>query len=125
MVDVFSAIADPVRRNILTLLARRPAAAGVVADAFSEISRPAVSRHLRVLREAGLVHAEPAGRHQIYAASTAPLDEVSDWVDALAPRFIDHLEALKTEVYRTRRERSADGSPAQATETETDKEQTA
>ncbi len=104
--DLFSAIADPVRRDILALLAARPAAAGVVADAFDGISRPAISRHLRVLREAGLVHAETHGRRQIYTATAAPLGEITVWVEALTPRFGAHLDALETEIYRTRRERT-------------------
>lgn len=109
---MFSAIADPVRRDILAMLVERPAAAGTVADAFSSISRPAVSRHLRVLREAGLVRADAAGRQQVYAATTSPLGEVSDWLDTLAPQLAHHLDALETEVYRTRRERSTRQSPS-------------
>ncbi len=108
--NVFSAIADPVRRDIIALLVHRPAAAGVVADAFSDISRPAVSRHLRVLRETGLVRAETHGRLQVYTATTTPLGEIVDWIDGLTPRLNDR--ALETEVYRTRRERTATQSTA-------------
>ena len=121
--DVFTAIADPVRRNILALLAGRPAAAGSVADAFDDISRPAVSRHLRLLREAGLVHAESRGRQQIYTADTGPLGVVTDWVDDLSPRFRDRLDALETDVYRTRRERARSEDASQSTDP--NKEQTA
>lgn len=113
---MFAAIADPVRRDILTLLANRPAAAGVVAEAFGDISRPAVSRHLRVLRETGLVRAESHGRRQVYTATITPLREVIDWIDGLAPRIIDRLDALETEVYRTRRDRTASGSSNPSTE---------
>lgn len=107
------------------MLAARPAAAGVVADAFDDISRPAVSRHLRVLREAGLVVAESHGRHQIYTVDTVRLDELTGWVEALvrASRFLDHLDALGTEVYRTRRERPA--SEPVARSDDTNEEQTA
>lgn len=115
--DVFSAVADPVRRDILTLLAARPVAAGVVAQAFGDISRPAVSRHLRVLREAGLVRAETRGRRRFYAATTSPLGEIIDWIDALTPRFDHVLDALDTEVYRTRRERTATGAHPRSTDT--------
>lgn len=111
--DVFSAIAGPVRRDILALLVNRPAAAGVVADAFGDISRPAVSRHLRVLRETGLVRAETHGRRQVYTATTSSLGEIIDWIDGLTPRLNDR--ALETEVYRTRRERTANESPNQST----------
>lgn len=115
--DLFSAIADPVRRDILALLVNRPAAAGVVAEAFGDISRPAVSRHLRVLRETGLVRAETHGRRQVYAATIAPLGEVIDWIDGLTPRINDRLDALETEVYRTRGERTASESRNQTIET--------
>lgn len=115
--DVFSAVGDPVRRDILALLATRPAAAGVVAQAFGGISRPAVSRHLRVLREAGLVHAETRGRRRFYAATTSPLGEVVAWIDALTPRFDHRLDALDTEVYRTRRERTTGEAHPRSTDT--------
>ncbi len=105
--DVFAAIADPVRRSILSLLVQQPAAAGELAEAFAHISRPAVSRHLRLLRETGLVRAESVGRHQIYTAATGPLGEVTDWIDGLAPGLGSQLDALETEVYRTRRERTS------------------
>ncbi len=115
--------ADPVRRDILALLANQPAAAGVVAEAFTSISRPAVSRHLRVLREAGLVCAQTQGRQQIYATTTGPLSEITDWIEGLRPGIGDRLDALETEVYRTRHERTANEAQAQARQTT--KEQTA
>lgn len=105
--DVFSAVADPVRRDILALLVVRPTTAGKVATAFTDISRPAVSRHLRVLRQTGLVRAETQGRRRVYAATIAPLGQVTDWIDGLTPGIDDSLDALETEVYRTRRERTA------------------
>ena len=123
------AIADPVRREILLMLRDAPLSAGQIADRFA-ISRPAVSRHLRVLREAGLVRDTADGRHRVYELVTAPLDELAGWLTALtapavsstrspavpaptvpAPTGPDaagwqhRLDALETEVYRTRRER--------------------
>ncbi|MGB3594486.1 MAG: metalloregulator ArsR/SmtB family transcription factor [Ornithinimicrobium sp.] len=121
--DIFAVVADPVRRDILALLANRPVAAGVVAEAFNSISRPAVSRHLRVLREAGLVCAQTQGRRQIYATTTEPLSEIAEWINGLTPAIDHRLDALETEVYRTRRERTARESQAQALHTH--KEQTA
>jgi DNA-binding transcriptional ArsR family regulator len=104
--EVAGAIADPVRREILLMLRDTPLSAGQVADRF-EISRPAVSRHLRVLREAGLVRDAADGRHRLYTLVTAPLDELTSWLRHLiAPSGWPHrLDALETEVYRTRRER--------------------
>lgn len=102
---MFSALADPVRRRIVELLARRPLPAGRVAAAFADISRPAVSRHLRVLREAGIVHDELIGRERIYRADIASLEAVESWIAGLRAQWEHQLDALETEVYRTRRER--------------------
>jgi DNA-binding transcriptional ArsR family regulator len=104
--EVVGAIADPVRREILLMLRDEPLSAGQIAGRFA-ISRPAVSRHLRVLRESGLVQDTADGRHRVYALVTAPLDELAGWVGRLMrPSGWQHrLDALETEVYRARRER--------------------
>ena len=102
--DVFAAIADPVRRALMERLRQGPATAGSLASPFP-ISRPAVSRHLRVLRAAGLVRAEVHGRSWIYEIAPGPLSEVTAWVTGLADPWQQPLDALETEVYRTRRER--------------------
>ncbi len=86
-----------------------------VPSGWQKTSRPAVSRHLRVLREVGLVRTESHGRRLVYNAAITPLGEVIDWIDGLAPRIIDRLDALETEVYRTRRDRTAGSN--QSTET--------
>ncbi|MEU5906810.1 metalloregulator ArsR/SmtB family transcription factor [Micromonospora sp. NPDC047527] len=105
MDEVASAIADPVRRRILTLLHGTPLSAGEIAQRFA-ISRPAISRHLRVLRESGLVRDDLVGRKRIYRLEPGPLAALVDWLTELvspAP-WERHLDALETEVYRTRRE---------------------
>jgi DNA-binding transcriptional ArsR family regulator len=102
--EVASAIADPVRRDILMLLRERVMSAGEIADCF-DISRPAVSRHLRVLRECGLVVDEVRGRERLYRLHTAPLAPLEEWIAQLHDRWSGPLDALETEVYRTRRER--------------------
>src|SRR5215471_4623332 len=104
--EVAGAIADQVRREILLMLRDAPLSAGQIADRFA-ISRPAVSRHLRVLREAGLVRDSADGRRRVYTLVTAPLDELASWLDRLRrpTGWQHHLDALETEVYRTRRER--------------------
>jgi DNA-binding transcriptional ArsR family regulator len=66
-----------------------------------------VSRHLRVLRESGLVVDEVRGRRRIYRLDTAPLAPLEAWLAQLHARWSGHLDALETEVYRTRRERRA------------------
>ncbi|MFV2116176.1 metalloregulator ArsR/SmtB family transcription factor [Micromonospora sp. LOL_025] len=106
MDEVAAAIADPVRREILLMLRDEPLSAGQLADRFV-ISRPAVSRHLRVLREAGLVRDTAHGRRRVYTLVAAPLDELVGWLGRLMrpSGWQHHLDALETEVYRARRER--------------------
>jgi DNA-binding transcriptional ArsR family regulator len=104
--DVASAIADAVRRDILMLLRNGEMSAGDIASRF-DISRPGVSRHLRVLRECGLVVDEARGRERLYRLDTAPLAPLEEWLAELHNRWSAPLDALETEVYRTRRERRA------------------
>ena len=102
--DVAFAVADPVRRDILMMLRNSEMSAGEIAGCF-DISRPAVSRHLRVLRECGLVVDQVRGRERIYQLDTAPLAPLETWLAELHDRWSGPLDALETEVYRTRRER--------------------
>ncbi|GAA3697817.1 hypothetical protein GCM10022224_074750 [Nonomuraea antimicrobica] len=116
MDDVAGAIADPVRREILVMLLRDGALpAGEIADRFA-ISRPAVSRHLRVLRQSGLVRAELTGRQRLYTLDPGPFTALAAWLTPfLRPAGWEHrLDALETEVYRTRRERRATQSQSQS-----------
>ncbi|MDO9377944.1 MAG: metalloregulator ArsR/SmtB family transcription factor [Nocardioidaceae bacterium] len=110
--DVFEAVADPVRRELIGHLAAGDLAAGELARRF-DVSRPAVSRHLRVLREAGLVHDQADGRRRVYRLERTALSELTRWVDSLAPlaaRWDARLDALDTEVRRTVRDRRRDGA---------------
>lgn len=109
--DVFAAIADPVRRSLLEQLAGAGAARVVDLTHGRGISRPAVSRHLRVLGEAGLVRATHHGRERHYELVREPLQEVTSWVHALSvparpPVAEHHLDALDLEVRRTVRNRT-------------------
>lgn len=99
-----AAVADPVRREILALLRDRPRTAGDIAGRF-DITRPAVSRHLRVLRESGLVSDEARGRQRVYRLDVAPLAELDAWLGGFRTLWDRRLDALETEVHRTRRER--------------------
>jgi DNA-binding transcriptional ArsR family regulator len=110
--DVFAAMADPARREVLSALARGDLSAGEVAALFP-ISRPAVSRHLRVLRQTGLVRGELVGRRRVYRLDVAGLAPVTAWLTALTSHrgsvsgdWPGRLDALETEVRRTRRERA-------------------
>ena len=106
MDGVAAAIADSVRRDILVMLREQRLAAGEIADRF-EISRPAVSRHLRVLRECGLVRDTLTGRERLYELDASRLAGLIEWLNqfTLADGWERRLDALETEVYRTRRER--------------------
>lgn len=116
--EVAEAVADPVRREILLMLRHTPLAAGEIASRFP-ISRPAVSRHLRVLREAGLAVDEQIGRHRRYSLVRAPLGPLAAWLalfDSRQPGWSQRLAALETEVHRTRRDRRrAEPGPASPT----------
>lgn len=105
--DVFAALADPVRRGILGELATGPRRV-VDLSARRQISRPAVSRHLRLLLEAGLVEAVPRGRERHYRLAPVGLEPVHAFVDGLIrlqPPFAESdLDALAMEVRRTVRE---------------------
>jgi DNA-binding transcriptional ArsR family regulator len=109
--SVASAIADPVRRQILEALRREPLTAGAIAGRFP-ISRPAVSRHLRVLREAGLVVDTADGRERVYRLDIEPLAEIDAWLAPFRTGWGARLDALETEVHRTRRDRRAAGGQA-------------
>ena len=106
-----AAIADPVRRGILEMLRSGRLPAGRIAAAFP-ISRPAVSRHLRVLRDAGLVRDTLAGRQRLYELDASEFDELIGWLAQFtrAGDWDRRFDALETEVYRTRRERRRAGS---------------
>jgi DNA-binding transcriptional ArsR family regulator len=109
-VDVFAALADPVRRDLLDAVAHRPMRVVDLA-ARQSISRPAISRHLRVLTEAGLLDVEQRGRERHYVLRAAPLHRVRDFIDLLETRRLPAkltpgaLDALDTEVRRTSRDR--------------------
>jgi DNA-binding transcriptional ArsR family regulator len=103
---VAAALADPIRRDILRMLRDGRHTAGALAGAFS-VSRPAVSRHLRVLREAGLVRDEAHGRERYYELDLAPLAELEAFFEELRARatWERRFAALETEVYRVRQKR--------------------
>jgi DNA-binding transcriptional ArsR family regulator len=89
-----AALSDPTRRDLVEALGRGPARAGDLAERFP-ISRPAVSKHLRVLREAGLVDAEEQGRERVYYLVPRGLDEVKRYLDGAAKMWDEALDAFK------------------------------
>lgn len=103
-VDVLEALADPTRRRIVELLATGSRTAGQIAEGF-EISRPAVSRHLRVLREAELVVSEPDAQRRVYRLEPRRFDDLAVWLEGIRGFWANRLDALETEVRRGERER--------------------
>jgi DNA-binding transcriptional ArsR family regulator len=95
--DAFAAVADPTRRAILDLLRQRPSlTAGEIAAQFPHMSRPAISKHLGVLRRAGLVQALERGREWHYRLDPLPLGEIyTDWLARFAPLWETSLKQLK------------------------------
>jgi len=91
---VFRAIADPTRREILNLLRRRRASVGEIAGNF-RVSRPAISKHIRLLRRAGLVLSESHGTTRICRLNAAPLRAVDDWLRDYQELWRESLHNLK------------------------------
>ncbi|MBX3219202.1 MAG: winged helix-turn-helix transcriptional regulator [Labilithrix sp.] len=105
---VARALADPIRREILVMLHEAPRTAGAIAETF-DVSRPAVSRHLRVLREAGLVRDTVSGREREYTLALEALAPLEAFLAELRGPSVwsRRLDALETEVHRVRRRREA------------------
>ncbi|MEV5747431.1 metalloregulator ArsR/SmtB family transcription factor [Actinoallomurus sp. NPDC052308] len=104
----FDVLGDPVRRRILELLAEGEMASGAVCAVVREefgISQPAVSQHLKVLRDSGFATVRPDGARRLYAVNSDPLQEVDAWLDRFRRFWTPPLDALATELARGRRER--------------------
>jgi DNA-binding transcriptional ArsR family regulator len=92
--DVFTAIADPTRREVLDLLCARERAAGELAGAFPRLSQPAISRHLRVLREAGLVKVRRDQQRRVYSLKADGLAALDSWLARYRQFWSHKLDSL-------------------------------
>jgi DNA-binding transcriptional ArsR family regulator len=92
--DVFQAIADPTRRAILSLLAVQTLTMTSIADHF-KVTRPAISKHVKILEECGLVSITQQGRERYCEAKLNKLDEVSDWVERYREMWEERLDRLE------------------------------
>jgi DNA-binding transcriptional ArsR family regulator len=101
----FAALGDPTRRAIFERLARRPSSVGDLAAHFP-VSRPAVSQHLRVLKDAGLVSDRAEGNRRFYGVDPRRIESLREYFDKLWPRALD---AFKREVERQEREKEGEG----------------
>jgi DNA-binding transcriptional ArsR family regulator len=104
MDTVLNALGDESRRTMLEILRDHPATVGELAEALP-IARPGVSRHLRVLREAGLVEVEQQAQWRIYKLRPEALAEVDSWLGRYRALWEQRLDALHTEIARGKRER--------------------
>lgn len=95
-------LAEPTRRRIVELLAEGERSAGEIASHFPT-SRPGISRHLRVLREHGLVRAREEAQRRLYSLDPAPLEELDAWLQRYRHFWANRLDALGTEIHRRRR----------------------
>jgi DNA-binding transcriptional ArsR family regulator len=118
-VEAFDVLGEPVRRRILELLADGELTSGALCAAIQRefgISQPAVSQHLRVLRDSGFATVTPIGARRLYAVNSAPLREVDAWLERFRRFWSPHLDALATELARGKREQRARASDLQPSE---------
>jgi DNA-binding transcriptional ArsR family regulator len=94
-VDVFEALAEPSRRTLLDALRDGERTAGELVAFLPELTQPTVSRHLRVLREVGLVEVRPDAQRRIYALRPDGLVEMDDWINQYRRFWTQHLDALE------------------------------
>jgi DNA-binding transcriptional ArsR family regulator len=102
--EQLAVLADPTRRRIVELLAAGDRSAGELAAGFA-ISQPAVSRHLRSLREAGLVRVRPLAQQRIYSLELEPLQDLEQWILETRAMWESRLDALGAEIVRAREPR--------------------
>ena len=104
----FDVLGDPVRRRILDLLADGELSSGAITAVVQQefgISQPAVSQHLRVLRDSGFATVRPEGTRRLYAVDAAPFREVDEWLAHFRRFWDQRLDSLATELARGKRER--------------------
>jgi DNA-binding transcriptional ArsR family regulator len=107
-VNAFDVLGDPVRRRILELLADGELTSGAITaivQAEFGISQPAVSQHLKVLRDSGFATVRPEGTRRLYAVDSVPFRELDDWLDHFRRFWDQRLDSLATELARGKRER--------------------
>ena len=108
----FDVLGDSVRRRLLELLADGELTSGAMCAVIQQefgISQPAVSQHLKVLRDSGFATVRADGARRLYAVNTGPLRDVDEWLDRFRRFWTPHLDALATEVARGKRERRLRG----------------
>jgi DNA-binding transcriptional ArsR family regulator len=113
-VHAFDVLGDPVRRRILELLAAGELTSGEITQTIRAefgITQPAVSQHLRVLRESGFADVRPEGTRRLYAVNSEPLRDIDAWLSPFRAFWAPRLDALETEIARGRRRRRLHDTP--------------
>lgn len=108
----FDVLGDPVRRRILELLADGELPAGEIGASIQSefgITQPAVSQHLKVLRDKGFTAVRAEGQRRLYSVDSAPLRDIDQWLDTFRRFWTPHLDALATEIARGKRQRRIEG----------------
>ena len=107
----FDVLGEPVRRRILELLSGGEMSAGAIAATIQDefaITQPAVSQHLKVLRDNGFATVRPDGQRRLYAVDGTALQDVDEWLNGFRRFWTPHLDALATEIARGKRQRRRD-----------------
>lgn len=119
LVHAFDVLGDPVRRRILELLAADELTSGAITAVVQEefgISQPAVSQHLRVLRDSGFATVRPEGTRRLYAVDPEPFRELDEWMGTFRSFWEQRLDSLETELARGKRERRLRAATTATTE---------
>ena len=106
--DVFQAIADPIRREIISLIANERMNLNAIADNF-DVTRPAISNHIKILSECGIIEIEQQGRERYCRIQPANLKEVSDWIGQFNALWEKRLESFEKYVYQLKAKRYRHG----------------
>lgn len=104
--DAFGALSDPTRRQVLDLLSRRERTAGELGSAFPSVSQPGMSRHLRVLRETGLVKVRREDRHRVYSLRSEGLAPIDSWLSKYRGFWETELDSLEAHLESQKRART-------------------
>jgi DNA-binding transcriptional ArsR family regulator len=105
-VDVFEAVAEPSRRALLDALIDGERTAGELVATLPGLTQPTVSRHLKVLREVGLVEVRPDAQRRIYALRADGLVAIDEWIERYRRYWSGHLDALERHLHRKQRSRN-------------------
>ncbi|MFZ6010787.1 MAG: ArsR/SmtB family transcription factor [Bacteroidota bacterium] len=106
--DVFQAIADPTRREIIDLLSQQPMNLNAIAQHF-DVTRPAISNHIRILNECGIIVIERVGRERFCKIQPDRLKQVSDWIGKYEELWVQKIESFEKYLYQLKSKQKKHG----------------